>query len=84
MGLKEDPLKKRHWANTSEREKGTQGLSREGSREKNQPSQSSRPHSGGVYLRHTGITSTVGSKLLAKLKMEMGTDANLHCPTDRL
>lgn len=84
MGVREDPLKKRHWANTSEREKGAQELSREGSTEKNQPSQRSRPHPGGVYLRSTAGTGTVERSLVAKLKMSMDTDANLHWQTDQL
>lgn len=52
--------------------------------EKNQPSQISKPHSGGVYLRHTGVTSTVEGSTLARLKLKTVRDANLHCQADRL
>lgn len=82
--FREAPLKKRRGALTPANEKGVQGLSREGSREKNQPSGISKPHSGGVYLRHTGVTSTVEGSPLSRLKMKMDRDANLHCQTDRL
>lgn len=53
-------------------------------REKNQPSEISKPHSGGVYLRHTGVTSTMEGSTLARLKMKMDMVANLYCQADRL
>lgn len=82
--FREAPLKKRCGANTPAKDKGAQGLSGEGSQEKNQPSGISKLHSGGVYIRHTGVTSTVEGSPLSRLKMKMDRDANLHCQTDRL